>query len=448
MINFNSKKKLISILNINFIIFIILSFLFLIFSFYKFYFPPEPTTSLFYITCISIGVIGIIFFIYGIFFFEKNVKINLSIIIYTFIITIYVIELLFVYSEKNIRITLAEKYNINFDKRTRSEVLEDLSKKENNVFPNFFPRIFIMNDGINTKTGKIFPFGSISNSKTILYNEAGFFPIIDTDEKGFSNPRGLYDNVEILIVGDSFVEGGYGVNVENSISGILRANEFNTITLGKSGNGPLIEYATLREYAKFLKPKIVLWMYYHDDLDNLNLELKSNILQQYLNDKNFSQNLFNRQNEIDYAFKDYIKKNYRINKNLNSEFFKILTLNKTRKLLNAKPQPKIEELKIRDFKKIISLSEKLISSWGGKLYFVYLPSFNKYFYNKDDVNRNFVIEFINDKNISIIDIQADVFDLHEDPLSLFPFRIFGHYNANGYKKVSEHIMKIINNDLN
>tara|TARA_Y200000002_G_C22675549_1_gene661883 strand:- start:149 stop:1495 length:1347 start_codon:yes stop_codon:yes gene_type:complete len=448
MINFNSKKKLISIVNINFIIFIILSFLFLIFSFYKFYFPPEPVTSLFYITCISIGVIGIIFFIYGIFFFEKNVKINLSIIIYTFIITIYVIELLFVYSEKNVRITLAEKYNINFDKRTRLEVLEDLSKKENNVFPNFFPRIFILNNGINTKTGKIFPFGSISNSKTILYNEAGFFPIIDTDEKGFSNPRGLYDNVEILIVGDSFVEGGYGVNVENSISGILRANEFNTITLGKSGNGPLIEYATLREYAQFLKPKIVLWMYYYDDLDNLNLELKSNILQQYLNDKNFSQNLFNRQNEIDYAFKDYIKKNYRINKNLNSKFFKILTLNKTRKLFNAKPQPKIEELKIRDFKKIISLSEKLISSWGGKLYFVYLPSFNKYFYNKDDVNRNFVIEFINDKNISIIDIQADVFDLHEDPLSLFPFRISGHYNANGYKKISEHIMKIINNDLN
>jgi len=35
-------------------------------------------------------------------------------------------------------------------------------------------------------------------------------------------------------------------------------------------------------------------------------------------------------------------------------------------------------------------------------------------------------------DIPIIDIQKEVFDIHPDPLSLFPFRIFGHYNAERY----------------
>ena len=44
-------------------------------------------------------------------------------------------------------------------------------------------------------------------------------------------------------------------------------------------------------------------------------------------------------------------------------------------------------------------------------------------------------------DIPIIDIHSKVFDSHPDPLSLFLFRMPGHYNAEGYKLVAEEIKK-------
>tara|TARA_B100000519_G_C14198880_1_gene416846 strand:- start:560 stop:745 length:186 start_codon:yes stop_codon:yes gene_type:complete len=40
----------------------------------------------------------------------------------------------------------------------------------------------------------------------------------------------------------------------------------------------------------------------------------------------------------------------------------------------------------------------------------------------------------------------EVFDPHLDPLSLFPFRIYGHYNADGYRLVAESISKRLKSD--
>ena len=65
------------------------------------------------------------------------------------------------------------------------------------------------------------------------------------------------------------------------------------------GNGPLIEYATLREYLD-TKVKKVLWIYYEgNDLANLENEKTNDILINYLKDLNFTQNLKFKQNDID-----------------------------------------------------------------------------------------------------------------------------------------------------
>ena len=60
---------------------------------------------------------------------------------------------------------------------------------------------------------------------------------------------------------------------------------------------------------------------------------------------------------------------------------------------------------------------------------MYLPS--KY--------REHVLRTATELEIPNIDIQKEVFDTHPDPLSLFPFRMDGHYNANGYRLVAEAI---------
>jgi len=60
--------------------------------------------------------------------------------------------------------------------------------------------------------------------------------------------------------------------------------------------------------------------------------------------------------------------------------------------------------------------------------------------------RNYVLELVNKINIPIIDMHKEVFDKHKDPLSLFPFREFGHYNAEEYNLVAEAISNRLKDD--
>jgi hypothetical protein len=46
-------------------------------------------------------------------------------------------------------------------------------------------------------------------------------------------------------------------------------------------------------------------------------------------------------------------------------------------------------------------------------------------------------------DIPVIDIHQEVFADHHDPLALFPFRITGHYNADGYREVAKAIVENI-----
>ena len=43
----------------------------------------------------------------------------------------------------------------------------------------------------------------------------------------------------------------------------------------------------------------------------------------------------------------------------------------------------------------------------------------------------------------MIDMHKEVFAKHDDPLSLFPFRINGHYTAEGYNLVVESVLNNI-----
>ena len=47
-------------------------------------------------------------------------------------------------------------------------------------------------------------------------------------------------------------------------------------------------------------------------------------------------------------------------------------------------------------------------------------------------------------NIPFLDMHEEVFLYEEDPLNLFPFKLSGHYNMEGYKKISTSIFKLTN----
>ena len=150
----------------------------------------------------------------------------------------------------------------------------------------------------------LYSLSGISNSKTVYCNENGYTAIYDSDRFGFNNPDTEWDNreFEYLLLGDSFTQGAC-VNRPNDISSVLRTlSDKKVLNLGLRGNGPLKEFATLKEYLP-KNTKKILWMYFENDLEGLKQEIKENFLINYIEDKNFKQNLIKRQSEIDEQLK-------------------------------------------------------------------------------------------------------------------------------------------------
>ena len=235
----------------------------------------------------------------------------------------------------------------------------------------------------------------------------------------------------------SFVE-GFSVNQNESISAVLREAGYRAISLGRSNNGPLTEFAALKEYAEPLKPKIVLWVYFYKNLGDLIRELKLPVLRKYLDKDGFSQNLISRQEEIDSVLINYVQGKWERKKKI----VDIIRLSKLRNWIHLVPKPQSALTTI--FKDILQQSKQMVSEWGGEMYFVYLRGFSLQStdYKIDNQkNREIVIQTVTELDIPIINIQNEVFKTHPDPLSLFPFRIAGHYNAEGYRLVAEAIVK-------
>ncbi len=155
---------------------------------------------------------------------------------------------------------MKKKTGKKIDIRNRFLIYQELKKKDPNVVVNLIPKNYLHE---NNQT--IFPLSGISNSKTIFCNENGYMSIYQSDRYGFNNPDVEWNKkeIEFFLVGDSFTH-GYCVNEPDTISGNLRSmlnQRGGVLNLGQGGNGPLIEYATLKEYLPIANTKRVLWIY-------------------------------------------------------------------------------------------------------------------------------------------------------------------------------------------
>jgi hypothetical protein len=92
---------------------------------------------------------------------------------------------------------------------------------------------------------------------------------VKCDRNGFRNARDLTE-AEIVVLGDSFVEGG-SVAADDLMTATLgRFAGCNVANLGQSGYGPQQELAVLRRYAAPLRPKVCVWTFYEgNDLDDV-----------------------------------------------------------------------------------------------------------------------------------------------------------------------------------
>ncbi len=349
------------------------------------------------------------------------------------------------------KITLARKHGVPFDRRSVFQVIADFEAQGIAARPAAFPSLLLQPFMTAPDLFSVFPLSGISNTPTVYCNESGTYITYNSDEHGFNNPRGVFQqqHINAVLVGDSFVQ-GYCVERDATIAAHLSLPERSVISLGMNGSGPLLEFAILREFARPLRPEVVVWFYYEgNDLRELSEEQEIPILTEYVHE-GFSQNLFYRQSEVDDTLISYLDRSIRPPKSQSSTqrnwaaFNLILKLWHVRNRLGMAPSP-TPPAPSPLFHEILAKAKALSASWGGKFYVVYLPDWTRYRQKQPDeqfLHRDSVLAMLYALNISVIDIHA-VFKKHPDPLSLFPFSLPGHYTPEGYRLVADSIEKAL-----
>jgi hypothetical protein len=375
---------------------------------------------------------------------------------------------------------LAKRAGRDFDFRTRAGVVRELRQQGISAVPSFIPLELLKRqaDGtfrseLHAGGAEILPVSGISNSVTVLCNETGRYAMYDSDEHGFHNPKGLWASGQVAIaaLGDSFTAGACVPSNKHFVA-LIRNHYPATLNLGMLGQGPLIQLAALKEYLPFVKPQVVLWAFFEgNDLGDLQTESKSPLLRNYLKE-NFTQSLFHRQPEIDQILTAYVEQALKTELAKQNErketlarqnerkgtlaslkmLAEIIKLSHVRHMLRVvywrpvQPSPNGEDGTDRTapvdlYRAILVEAKASVRSWGGTLYFIYLPSRDMYVNKKDD-QRESMLAMVRDLNIPVIDIDAS-FQKQRDPLSLFPFRRFGHYNEEGNRVVAEAVLSSV-----
>ncbi|MBT5549382.1 MAG: hypothetical protein HOJ79_02770 [Nitrospina sp.] len=294
------------------------------------------------------------------------------------------------------------------------------------------------------------PLSAISNSVILngpLENpETPGWMIIKSDRYGFNNPDHVYEKPgnKILIVGDSFAA-GVPVPEGKDVAGVLRTRGHNAISLGYSGNGPLSELATVLEYGPYLKPDIIFWFWFDgNDVGDLILESQNPILLKYLKGDEFSQNLIQRQKEInemgkkisEYELNKYLanKKSY---KEINSPHkgswkfgdlivskHNLITLYHIRNLMGFSA----DTLAMKNFQPILEKAKKTSNNLGAELYFVYIPTIPYIERGAPAPTYKEVLSGLQKLNIEVLDLYS-IFNSMNNPLDLYD----GHLNEEGYE---------------
>ena len=194
--------------------------------------------------------------------------------------------------------------------------------------------------------------------------------------------RDQWENeLELAAIGDSFTQGAC-VDRGRGFFDEIREGRGAALNLGMSGNGPLLELATLKEYLPPLAPRLVLWFFYPgNDLFDLDFERRNTLLVRYL-EGGFRQHLVERQDEIDRriaAWLDAAQARFtsgRLAMLIDGEasvvdrMAEFLSLRPLRRLAVSAAPPD------HDFAllgRVMREARRTVDQWRGRLVFVYLP---------------------------------------------------------------------------
>ena len=379
----------------------------------------------------------LLFFAILSFYIKDEIKINIFIFSSSIIFTLYLLETFLTYNEWKNRLG---------DKRSLTSFYKSQLYKYENLTTLIPPSSFLL-----THRSDYFPLSLIPNYNIVACNENGEFIINQTDRYGFNSEDKEWDanTIDFILIGDSFT---YGMceKKDNNFSGHINKNlnyDPKIINLGMPGNGPLISYASLREYfPKDKKVKNLIWFYYPNDWQNLSNEKNNDILMKYIEDKHFLQNL---KENSSYHKEDYLEKNFLRNHQVK---FKFLRLSKLTFLIqNFFSQKKTKNIDIynKNLELFLLIFKNIKEEYfDTNFYFIYLPSYGYYFSEskliQDNLSKKIDYEFLESlEKIGIDVINIDkVFEKIGNKRKLFSkHKTENHYSSYGYEIVVKEIIK-------
>ena len=326
--------------------------------------------------------------------------------------------------------------------------------KKNEILIPIFPYT-------NIKNKKLLPLSLVSNINHINCREDIFWHYVKTDKYGFNNLNSVYEtNIKNIFIGDSYTFGNCVKNENNIVKKFDKLSKTNSLNLSMVGNGPLINYATLKEYYPQDKQiKNIIYIFYGgNDLNDIKNNMHNKFLLNYLNDDNFSQNLISNDSKKNLfllkRMQDEIKVYKEAKKFYSKEYKKFLTLFDLRLKLKSILSKKIQtqnyenEIYIIFEKSLINLKEFTLKK-NAKLLFVYIPSINylskKKYSVEIEADAERILNLQKKHNINFIDMRKyfNNYDLEKIyPLLNNPYTRNRpiHFNEFGYRLIVEKII--------
>jgi hypothetical protein len=346
-------------------------------------------------------------------------------------------------------VTEVRRLGVHFDSRSLKDAVLDRRAHGDHVILPMWPADYLFG------FGEVVPLSSASRSRIVLCNEFGSFETIETDEYGFNNPPGTWEQtgVDVLLLGDSFIE-GYCVPREARMAEVVRARYPRTVNLGRGGFGPLAQLAVLREFAPALRPKVTVWNFFDNDWEDLRNEIRVPTLMRYLREQHFTQNLYGRRDEISRLVNTYVE--HRIEhlagtRNLPFTGTRQFVHHWVTKLLNrgSAAEAAIPEDATEHFAATLREAQRVARHLGSELVFVHLRDFR----SAPSENGLRASEIAARLGIPAIDLADAVHRALPDPRDMHrvtarspvhaPGNMAVHYNVQGHRLTGEVIAAAI-----
>jgi len=399
-------------------------------------------------------------------------RVRAAFIVVSTSLSVYAVDAVLALTTVDPRVRLARSAGLSFDARSKLDVVRELERQGIAAAVDVYPRPLLRRRTDGTLGSIVMlhgiealPLGGIADKATVLCNEGGEYVVYRSDRHGFHNPSSAWDgDVDVAVVGDSFAA-GYCVAPDDGFVEEIRARHPGTLNVAKTGNGPLIELASLKEYVAPLRPRLVLWFYFEgNDLQDLAFERDSPLLRAYLHQDRI-QNLVREQAAIDEALAAFAEDREREmtaagRRDMLSSVIKLSHLRSRLRLDAGDYQQTPAEAGVVADEVLELLGDVLADAsgrtadWGGQLYFVYLPSRERFEAVRTgpgapgvslpelDRQRHDVLAMARATASAVIDV-TPVFEHHDDPLSLFPFRQGVHYNEEGNGLVAGTVLRAL-----